>query len=305
MYNLTYHNVSNITEKSYFCTTLADNYNLLNRRQKDILIYANVVIAIMNLFANTLTIYAITITKQYKIQSIKLTLFLSISDLFIALVSQPLFAYQMTNNAINGCLNLIYVQTGIAFFPQFSAIILGLLIFDRFVRIKYLTRYYELMTSKRVNLAISIVTGITLLECLLLFPGYLLKMQMYIKKIPSIVLRILLISWDVIFYVWSLYTIKHYPTGPSDEVLQEKSKILTKITSYYFIAAIIIYTPYITLRILRKIIASYAKHLLPQFVFWLVLCHINLNCNAFVNAFLFIKYNRRSQIAIHNNGNAR
>ena len=66
MYNLTYHNVSNITEQSYFCTTLADNYILLNRRQKDILLYVNVVIAIMNLFANTLTIYAITITKQYK-----------------------------------------------------------------------------------------------------------------------------------------------------------------------------------------------------------------------------------------------
>ena len=26
MYNLTYHNASNITEQSYICTTLADNY---------------------------------------------------------------------------------------------------------------------------------------------------------------------------------------------------------------------------------------------------------------------------------------
>ena len=211
----------------------------------------------------------------------------------------------MTNNAITGCLNLIYVQIGLSFFPQFSANILGLFIFDRFVRIKYLTRYSELMTSKRVNLSISIVTGITLLECLLIFPGFLLKMQLYFKKIPVTVLRILLISWDVIFYVWSLYTLKHYPAGPSNEVLQEKSKILTKITSYYFIAAIIIYTPYTILRIVRKIISSYDKDLLPQLVFWFVLCRVHLNCNAFVNAFLFIKYNRRSHIAIHNNDNSR
>ena len=301
MYNLTYHNVSNITEQSYICTTLADNYNLLNRREKDILLYVNLVIAIINLFANTLTIYAITITKQYKIQSIKLTLFLSISDLFIALVSQPLFAYQMTNNAITGCLNLIYVQIGETLFPQLSANILGLLIFDRFIRIKYFTRYPELMTTKKVNLAISIVAGISLLECLIIFIGSLLKIQLYIKKIPVTVLRILLISWDVIFYVWSLYTIKKYPAGSSDEVLQEKSKILTKITSYYFIAAIIIYTPYIIMRIINRIIASDDKHL---FIFMFILCRVLLNCNAFVNAFLFIKYNRKSRIAIHNNANA-
>ena len=305
MYNLTYHNVSNITEQSYICTMLADKYNLLNRREKDMLLCANLVIAFINLFANTLTIYAITITKQYKTQSIKLTLFLSISDLLTALVSQPLFAYQMTNNTITGCLNLIYIQIGVTFFPQFSANILGLLIFDRFIRIKYLTRYSELMTTKRVNLAISIVTGISLLGCLSLFPRYLFKMQMNVEKIPVIVFQIILISWDVIFYVWSLYILKKYPAGSSNEVLQEKSKILTKITSYYFIATIIVYTPYIIMRIMHRIITSYDKHMLPQFTFWLILCIVLLNCNAFVNAFLFIKFNRKSQIAIHNNGNAR
>ena len=199
MYNLTYHNVSNVTNQSYICETLAGKYNLLNRREKDILLYVNLVIAINNLFANTLTIYAITITKQYRTQSIKLTLFLSISDLLTALVSQPLFAYQMTNTTFTACLNLIYVQIGATFFPKVSANMLGLLIFDRFIRIKYLTRYSELMTTKKVNLAISIVTGITLLECLILFPGSLLKIPMYITKIPVIALRILLISCDVIF----------------------------------------------------------------------------------------------------------
>ena len=156
------------------------------------------------------------------------------------------------------------------------------------------------MTTKRVNLAIGMVTGITLLECLILFPGSLLKIPMHIKKIPVIALRISLISCDVIFYVWSLYTLKHYPAGPSDKVLQEKSKILTKITSYYFIAAIIIYTPYIIMRAIIRITVSLDNHM-----FWLTLCQVNLNCNAFVNAFLFIKYNRKSQIAIHNNANAR
>ena len=148
MYNLTYHNVSNVTKQSYICETLAGKYNLLNRREKDILLYVNLVIAINNLFANTLTIYAITITKQYRTQSIKLTLFLSISDLLTALVSQPLFAYQMTNTTFTACLNLIYVQIGVTFFPKVSANMLGLLIFDRFIRIKYLTRYSELMTTK-------------------------------------------------------------------------------------------------------------------------------------------------------------
>ena len=303
MYNLTYHNVSNITEQSYFCPTLPDNYKLLKRREKHILLYVNLVIAIINLFANTLTIYAITITKQYRTQSIKVTLFLSISDLFIALVSQTLFAYQMTNNAITGCLNLIYVQIGETLFPQFSANILGLLIFDRFIRIKYPTRYSVLMTIKKANLAISIVAGISLLECLLIFLGSFLKM-LYVKKISVTSLRFLLISWDVIFYVWSLYTLKHYPDGPTDEILQEKSKILTKITSYYFIAAVIIYTPYIIMRAINRMIASKHKHLLQQSAFLLILCQVILKCNAFVNAFLFIKYNRRSQIAIHNNDNA-
>ena len=136
MYNLTYQNVStNITEQSYICTTLSDNYKLLNRREKDFLIYVNMVTALINLFANTLTIYAITKTKQYKTQSIKLTLFLSISDVFTALVSQTLFAYQMTNT-ITDCLNSIYVQIGETLFPQLSINILGLLIFDRFIRIK-------------------------------------------------------------------------------------------------------------------------------------------------------------------------
>ena len=263
------------------------------------------IIAFINLFANTLTIYAITITKQYKTQSIKLTLFLSSSDLFITLVSHTLFSYQMTNNTITGCLNLIYVQIGEMLFPQFSGNILGLLIFDRFIRIKYLTRYFELMTTKKVNCAISIVTGISLLECLIIFLASLFKMHIYVNKIPITILRILLISWNVIFYVCSLYTIKKYPSGSSDDALQEKSKIHTKITSYYFIDAIIIYTPYIIMRIINRIIASDDIHMLPQFAFWFILFQVLLNCNAFVNAFLFIKYNRRSQTAIHINANAR
>ena len=123
------------------------------------------------------------------------------------------------------------------------------------------------MTIKKVNLAIGIVAGISLLQCLIIFIGSLLKMQIYVKKIPVTILRLLVISWDVIFYVWSLYTLKHYPAGPSNEVLQERSKILTKITSYYFIAAIIIYSPYIILRIINRIIASDDIHMLPHFAF--------------------------------------
>ena len=194
------------------------------------------------------------------------------------------------------------MQIGETLLPQFSANILGLLIFDRLIRIKYLTRYSELMTTKKVNLAIAIVTGISLLECLIIFIGALLKMQLYIKKIPVTVLRILLISWDVIFYVWSLYTLKKYPAGSYDEVLQEKSKILTKITSYYFIASIIVYTPYIIMTTINRIIASDDKHL---FMFMFILYRVLLNCNAFVNAFLFVKYNRKSRISIHNNSNTR
>ena len=202
MYNLTYHNVSNITEQSYICTTLPDNYNLLNRREKIFLLYVNLVIGFINLFANTLTIYAITITRQYRTQSIKLTLFLSISDLFIALVSQTLFAYQMTNHTITGCLNLMFVQIGETLFINFSANTLGLLIFDRFIRIKYPTRYSELITINKVNLAISIVAVISLLECLIIFIGTLLKMQMYVNRVPLTILRFLLIYHGMLSFTF-------------------------------------------------------------------------------------------------------
>ena len=121
MYNLTYQNVSNIREQSYICTTVADNYKLLNQREKDFLLYVNLVIAFINLFANTLTIYAIIKTKQYKTQSIKLTLFLSISDVFTALVSQTLFAYQMTNT-ITDCLNRYMYRLVKRYFPNYLSI---------------------------------------------------------------------------------------------------------------------------------------------------------------------------------------
>ena len=142
-------NDTNVKSVSFVCYTISTNYDLLNSEEKKRLFIINIVIAVVNFLINSLMIYAITVTKQYKIQSIKLSLYLSISDLFTSLITQPIANYQlMYGNKKQNCAIMIAFQLAEWVFPQLSVNIVSLIMFDRYVHIRYLSRYSEMMTPK-------------------------------------------------------------------------------------------------------------------------------------------------------------
>ena len=147
-------NISNGTNNTrvphFICYTMSDNYNLLSREEKERLFHINFFIALFNFIINAFMIYAIIQTKQNRIQSIKMSLYLSISDLLTSLITQPIFNFQMGIGKSHGCVWMLIFQLLEWLFPQFSFNILSLIMLDRFMNIKYLTRYSEVMTPRKV-----------------------------------------------------------------------------------------------------------------------------------------------------------
>ena len=274
------------------CLHVGNNYDLLNAVEKKRLSSINLVIAAVSFITNSYMIFSIINKKQYRIQSIKLSLFLSTFDLLASLVSQPLFTYHMMASYTKlPCLKLCFIQTGEIIFQQMSGNMLGLMVYDRYMHIKYLSRYKEKMTPKRVNIYIVVVIAITVFQSVVRFIGSMFKMPIYVKETPITVLQSMLVLWDLVFYFWSLYILKQHGNDSSDR-LQSKIRTLTKLTSYYLIAIATIYFPLITMRIINRSLAPEGIHLVRNLAFPFIFTILLINCNGIVNSLLFL-YNHR------------
>ena len=123
------------------------------------LVTVNTIISLINIAINSFLCFAIFRLKLLKTISYRLVLFLTISDLCIATIEQPLatsgylHAYHGAKRAYK--LQLV-IQFGAFSLCQFSGIMIVIMAIDRYLHMKYLNRYNTVMSNKRAYILISI-----------------------------------------------------------------------------------------------------------------------------------------------------
>ena len=141
--------------------------DLLSKRDTSALMIFNTISSLVNIFANAFLLYAIKKVNLGNSISYRFIIALSISDLCVGLIAQPLhslvYADIITNRPSVKIVHLLAKIT--VFVPsQFSGFMIFLTSLDRYLHMKYLNQYNAHMTHRK---------GLLLIHCSLLITALL------------------------------------------------------------------------------------------------------------------------------------
>ena len=269
----------------------------LHQPLKDILIALMVITMILNICANSAVIYALVRTEQLYNLSLRLVLFLCVSDCCLALFGQPLYIVMLANFSGNYYCNFdAVVEFFIYLFCHTSAYIIGLIGYDRFFRIKYLNRYQEVIKSWKVYVAM--VTSIFLSFLQTSFQIFGIQHKIYRKvKMACICIDFVIISMMILPYVLSIRVIrKHSKHTVSRNLLKKVDNTISSIASRIMVTILILYSPYITFEVLLFSVDKQSGLRKKQWLqFGVFLGYQLAIANSFVNAVIFISFNKKSR----------
>ena len=147
------------------CETSYAGKIYLNDAQKGFLKCVDLTIMIFNIWANLSVIYSLVATKQLNNTSFRLILFLCVSDCCLGMTTQPLFAIMIIGYTDHTYCNLeITVQFFAILLTHTSMYSICLIGLDRFCRMKYLLRYSDIVTFRRVHISIVLVTCLSFIQ---------------------------------------------------------------------------------------------------------------------------------------------
>ena len=133
-----------------------------------IVMILNAIVDALVIFINSFLMHAIRRLKKYNKISYQLMAILSLSDIFVS-ITGILFHLTLT---LQRChilsddnFGVDFTDRSYVFFAYFSAYMILLISLDRFVRMKYLNRYADIVTKRRVILQVSIGMMVILVLC--------------------------------------------------------------------------------------------------------------------------------------------
>ena len=109
----------------------------------------NVLIGVLNIIGNVILIWGLRKTRQTKTISFQFIVFMSASDLITGIISPICMTLLSTEPYQNCCWMKLAVQAALATCNYFSAVMVLLIAFDRYLHMKYLERYSVKFTKRR------------------------------------------------------------------------------------------------------------------------------------------------------------
>ena len=272
------------------CRTLFEKLHLLSDAQLNTLLGTNIVFAILNVIVNGLSIWLIVVTKQYTNMSLRLTLYMSISDLGVAAISQQMMTYFLVNAHSNiSCEVQVFCQYLLYLFPHLTGFFVGLVALDRYCRVKYTNKYPEVMTFKRQTIGLLIIIFSAMLNCLVLISGFFTG-NWKIALLGIHPLDTSFVTWDIVLYWRSITMMKHHMKNNSID-MKNFSKSISKLASIYLVLVITFYPPYLLLDLVQVLINSSNTTL----VFWHTMALIWIFLNSVIDAMSFLVVNRKAR----------
>lgn len=276
------------------CRTLFEKMHLLSDTAISVLLSTNIMVAIVNVVVNLVLIALMVATKQYKNMSLRLTMYMSFSDLFVGLVSQHMMTYFLLNarSEIN-CELQVVLQYVLYLFPHITGFFVGIVALDRYMRVKFTNKYSELMTVKRQTISVVIVVILAMLNCLILisgiFTGNWIVALLGIQPLDSTFL-----TCDILLYWRSIVLMREHMKANGID-LKHFNRSISKLATIYLVLVIIFYPPYLTLDFVQVFINSNDTTV----IFFHVLTLIWVFLNSGVNGISFVIVNRKAQRKLH------
>ncbi|XP_057289793.1 melatonin receptor type 1C-like [Hydractinia symbiolongicarpus] len=280
--------VQNHTE----CETTYSGKSYLNNGQIISLITLNVIVMILNLIFNSAVIYGLVATKQLKNYSLKLILYLSINDCCLALITQTLFTVMLAK--FEDCDFETIVQFFAIFFTHISAYIIALIGFDRYIHMRYLNRYAQVITNKRVIMILTAVVLLSLTQAMVYVLGTQLNFLSKAKQITVSIDAVIAISVFTA-YIMTVRVVKvHSKRTESRDMLKAVDTTVTRTASRILTAIVICYIPYIIVSFTHAVVSQKWDGIRKQWLeYALILGFVLTYFNSFVNAIIFLSLNKK------------
>ena len=282
------HNITSINTTS--CESLYSGKKYLNDYHIFILIIINISAMGLNLVANAAVIYTLFKRKLLKKLSMKLILYLSTCDLFIAIFTQPLFIVMLARfSAYDNCVFDMVAQFTIVATKHMSAYIIGLIAYDRYCKMKYLNRYTEIVRKAKLHGAVFIVALLSMVQATLYTIGTHYGRFHMAYFICGAMDSCLFLFVFAVYILTILVVKKHRSLSINKERLINVDRIITAMASRILLAGVLCYIPYIVMASLRStIIDNSVGERRSNVTFLLFLAYDLIFLNSSINAMIFL-----------------
>ena len=259
-----------------------------------ILISLNSVILLCNLVANALVILIIVRTKQLSNIAFKLIFNLSLAGIGQTVFGQTFFVIALITDT--SCSIQYTAQFLLLFFGYTTVYTIGVIGFDRYLRVKHKARCATILTEKRVHLIIFVIYCFALVRSSITLTGFLSGKFKFIRFFGS---AIDYLSMFIIAFIQmaSVIAIKRIvASSVNQEVMQETSKVIIKLSSritiVFLIFSITSVTTLVVYNMLRSTVTGTARQIIE---FMQLLAYLIAHANSFASAILFFMYNTKAK----------
>ena len=212
-------------------------------------------VCFVTVYINSLVIYCIYKTKQWKNQSTFLVLIASVCDVFGSLTSDIWSAvYIIFVNEIQCEVKLLMYSISNTFIYG-AAYCFCLISIDRFFRVKYLQSYPDVMTSLRFRIMILVYVCVTLLQGVLSWIGPNSNGAGGEGAKLTRPINVIIVTSTLVFYLVSVKILRNL--NKQQNLITEATRRLTSMAAIYVTLYMIFYLPMLIYQIMLSFIVEH------------------------------------------------
>ena len=262
--------------------------------QRYFLVTFDLLVLILNFTANSGVIIALVMAKFMRNTSLILLFLLSISDIFLALITQTLFAILIGGYADQTyCTFEMIVQFFAIFLTHTSGYTIACIGFDRYARMRYLNRYSLVVTRKKVLTTSFIIYLLSFLQGMLYVLGTKFDVFEKLKQV-AVGIDFVIALFVVGIYLLTIKVVKeHRNNSQNRDFLANVDRKITHLAAKILLAVLILYGAYIVISVCHIILDKKLKGNAKAWLnFALHFGYLLTYCNSFTNAVLFLTMNK-------------
>lgn len=284
----------NLTVANSSCLTTYSGKVNLDDIQRYVLVAANLVIMLINLFVNVFVVAVMAKTKQLNNTSLHLICFLSLSDICLAVVTQPLFTLMLVDFAGHTYCDYETINQFFAkFLTHTSAYTIACIGYDRYMRMRYLSRYTTMMKPITTRMIFLMIVVLALCEATLYVVG---TQQNFFKKakIVAVVIDFCVGILVIVAYLMTVKVVRDRRINSTlRDVMNQADRTITNVAARILLSLIVFYLPYMAISILYSEMYNKIVFGKKWLSFALFLGFLLTYCNSIANAVIFLSSNTK------------
>ena len=279
------------------CLSTYSGKIFITDNQRYFLVAFDLLVLILNFMANSGVVIALVMAKFIRNTSLILLFLLSISDIFLALITQTLFAILIGGYADQTyCTFEMIVQFFAIFLTHTSGYTIACIGLDRYARMSYLNKYSVVVTRRRVFTATFIIYLLSFFQGLLYVLGTKFDVFEKMKQV-AVGIDFFIALFVVGIYLLTIKVVKdHRKTSQNRDFLENVDRKITQLASQILLAVLILYGAYIVISVCHIILDKKLKGNARAWLnFALHFGYLLTYCNSFANAVLFLTMNKEAK----------